>query len=100
RYLEKAILEFDRSQFNLVRDALVERATLVRIAPHLAHPLPIFTPVYRRRDIPYYLTGLKLYDRLAGRANLKPSHFVGPGRALQRFPMLRAAGLKGGVIYY
>ena len=35
RYLEQAILKFDRSQFNLVRDALHERAALFRIAPHL-----------------------------------------------------------------
>ena len=36
RYLEQAVLKFDRSQFKLVRDALHERSTLLRIAPHLA----------------------------------------------------------------
>lgn len=100
RYLEKAFLEFDRSQFNLVRDALKERSVLARMAPHLVRALPIFTPIYRRFEIPYYLTGLKLYDRLAGRANLHSSHFVGANKALQRFPMLRTGGLKGGVVYY
>ncbi len=100
RYLEQAILKFDRSQFNLVRDALHERATLFEIAPHLVRLLPIFTPVYKSLEIPYYLTGLKLYDRLAGRHNLKSSYFVRSKSAMKRFPLLKSKGLRGGVIYY
>lgn len=100
RYLELAVKHFDRSQFNLVRDALKERAVLLRIAPHLAHPIPLVTPLYNWLEVPYYLTGLKLYDWLAGRANLHPSRFVDAKEALQRFPMLKAEGLRGGVVYY
>ncbi len=100
RYLEAAVKHFDRSQFNLVRDALHERAVLLRIAPHLSQPLPIVTPLYNWLEVPYYLTGLKLYDWLAGRANLQPSRFVDAREALQRFPMLRHQGLRGGVLYY
>jgi len=100
RYLEKAVKQFDRSQFNLVRDALHERAVLLRIAPHLSDPLPIVTPLYNWLEVPYYLTGLKLYDWLAGRSNLRPSRFVDAKEALQRFPMLKHQGLRGGVLYY
>jgi glycerol-3-phosphate dehydrogenase len=100
RYLEKAVKHFDRSQFNLVRDALHERAVLLRIAPHLSNPLPIVTPLYNWLEVPYYLTGLKLYDWLAGRSNLQPSRFVDAKEALQRFPMLKHQGLRGGVLYY
>lgn len=100
RYLERAVKHFDRSQFNLVRDALKERSVLLRIAPHLAHPIPLVTPLYNWLEVPYYLTGLKLYDWLAGRANLQPSRFVDAKEALQRFPMLKAEGLRGGVVYY
>ncbi|CAN5609595.1 FAD-dependent oxidoreductase [soil metagenome] len=100
RYLEQAVKKFDRSQFNLVRDALHERATLLRIAPHLARPLPILTPLYSRLELPYYLTGLKIYDWLAGKAQLRPSRFVSKGEAKARFPMIRTAGLRGGVLYY
>ena len=39
RYLEQAIKKFDRTQFNLVRDALKERRILLNIAPHLAKSL-------------------------------------------------------------
>ncbi|MDQ3396277.1 MAG: FAD-dependent oxidoreductase [Deinococcota bacterium] len=100
RYLEQAVKKFDRSQFNLVRDALHERSTLLKLAPHLARPLAILTPLYHRLDVPYYTTGLKIYDWLAGKAQLKPSRFVGRGEAAARFPMLKAEGLRGGVLYY
>ncbi len=100
RYLEKAILNFDRTQFNLVRDALKERFILLKIAPHLVWSLPILTPIYQTMQIPYYLTGLKLYDRLAGKYSLHSSYFINSKQALKRFSMLKKERLKGGVIYY
>lgn len=100
RYLEQAVLKFDRSQFKLVRDALHERATLLKIAPHLARPLPILTPLYNRIEVPYYRTGLKLYDRLAGKSAIHKSYFVNARDALQKFPMLKPERLRGGVIYF
>ncbi len=100
RYLEQAVLKFDRSQFKLVRDALHERSTLLKIAPHLAYPLAILTPLYNVFEVPYYRTGLRLYDRLAGKKRLNKSFFIGEQEALERFPMLKAEKLKGGVIYY
>jgi glycerol-3-phosphate dehydrogenase len=100
RYLEKAVKHFDRSQFRLVRDALRERAVLIRNAPHLCHPLPLVTPLYEWLQVPYFMAGLKLYDALAGRANLAPSRFVDAREAKERFPMLREEGLRGGVVYY
>lgn len=100
RYLEQAVKRLDRDQFRLVQDALHERATLIRLAPHLARPMPILTPLYSLLEVPYMTIGLKLYDLLAGRVNLAPSGFIGPGQAARSFPMLRKQGLRGAVIYY
>ncbi len=100
RYLEQAVKKLDRVQYKLVRDALHERSTLLKLAPHLAKPLALMTPLYRRLEAPYYMAGLKLYDWLAGRQGLTPSQYVSAEQALQRFPMLKKEGLKGGVIYY
>lgn len=100
RYLEQAVKHADRSQFHLVREALKERAVLLRNAPHLARPLPLLTPIYGALELPYYFTGLKLYDMLAGRANLKPSRLVPRAEAIERFPMLKADGLRGAVEYH
>lgn len=100
RYLEKAVKELDRSQYALVRDALQERATLLQIAPHLTKPIPLVTPLYKIWEVPYFLLGLKIYERLAGKANIAPLRYVDSKEALEAFPMLQSDGLRGGVIYY
>lgn len=46
RYLQKAIMQLDIEQYRMVKEALHERASLLKSAPHLAHPLPIMLPVY------------------------------------------------------
>lgn len=46
RYLQKAIMQLDVEQYNMVKEALHERANMLASAPHLTHPLPIMLPVY------------------------------------------------------
>ncbi|GIW25532.1 MAG: glycerol-3-phosphate dehydrogenase [Meiothermus sp.] len=99
RYLEIAIKTFDRVQLNLVRDALHERAIMLKNAPHLARPLWLLTPLYKVWEVPYYYTGLKLYDLLAGRARLQPAQYISPKGTLERFPLVNPSGLKGAVAY-
>jgi glycerol-3-phosphate dehydrogenase len=99
RYLELAFKRLDRVQYRLVRDALAERSILLRIAPHLTHWLPLFTPLYRTYQLPYYWIGLKLYDALAGEAGGIPSRFVSSREARARFPQVKTEGLRGGVLY-
>jgi len=99
RYLEAAIKRLDRVQWNLVKDALKERSVLLRIAPHLARKIELLTPLYRAIEVPYFLTGLKLYEALAGKERLGKAYFLPKQEALRRFPQLKAEGLKGGVVY-
>ena len=54
RYLEKAVFQLDPGQLKLVFEALRERRTLLRNAPHLAWPIPIATPCYKAWEVPYY----------------------------------------------
>ncbi|KAB2841947.1 FAD-dependent oxidoreductase, partial [bacterium] len=42
----------------------------------------------------------KMYDWLAGKSNLKPSRYLRAKDAKKSFPMLKAKGLRGGVLYY
>jgi glycerol-3-phosphate dehydrogenase len=45
--------------------------------------------------------GTKLYDIVAGSHRFVPSaHFISADEAKQQFPMLKADGLKGGIVYY
>src|SRR6266545_4808717 len=70
RYLEML-------DFRLVRMDLRERETLLRIAPHLVHPLEFLVPLYGRGL--WYRTrlraGLRLYDALSFDRSL-PGHRI------------------------
>jgi glycerol-3-phosphate dehydrogenase len=100
RYLERAVLHLDRVQFNLVREGLHERAVLLKIAPHLCHPLPLIVPLYHYLALPYYFLGLKLYDLLAGSEGIGRSRLLRRKELLALAPSLRRDGVKGGVLYY
>jgi glycerol-3-phosphate dehydrogenase len=99
RYLEIAVKTFDRVQLNLVRDALHERAIMLKNAPHLSRPLWLLTPLYKFWEAPYYYTGLKMYDLLAGNAHLQPAQYISARGTLERFPSVNPRGLKGSVAY-
>jgi glycerol-3-phosphate dehydrogenase len=70
RYLE-------HYQFALVREALTERETLWRIAPHIVHPMRFVLP-HRRGLRPRWLirTGLWFYDHLGGRKLLPATRSI------------------------
>ncbi|XP_035230807.1 glycerol-3-phosphate dehydrogenase, mitochondrial-like isoform X2 [Stegodyphus dumicola] len=100
RYLQKAILQLDLEQYRMVKEALHERANLLAIAPHLSYPLPIMLPIYRWWQVPYYWIGIKAYDFVAGRQQVKSSYFLSRERALELFPMLKKDKLCGALVYY
>lgn len=70
RYLE-------HYEFRLVRESLLERERLMRLAPHLIHPLRFVVP-HLPGARPSWLIrlGLFLYDRLGGRSVLPKSTHV------------------------
>ncbi len=82
RYLEQY-------EFRLVREALQERDVLLRIAPHIIHPLEFILPHDRSMRPAWMIRlGLFLYDHLGGQISL-------PGSRGVTFPDPRySAGLK------
>ncbi|OQR75494.1 glycerol-3-phosphate dehydrogenase [Tropilaelaps mercedesae] len=100
RYLQKAVFNLDYEQYRMVKEALNERANLLRAAPHLADALPIMLPMYKWWQVPYYWVGIKCYDMVAGRQCLKKSYFLSRKRALELFPMLQEERLCGALVYY
>ncbi|OJA15388.1 hypothetical protein AZE42_11319 [Rhizopogon vesiculosus] len=97
RYLQKAVFELDYEQYKLVREALRERRVFLQTAPYLSHMLPIMLPIYKYWQVPYYWSGCKLYDLLAGKENMESSYLMSKGKALEQFPMLKSDGLVGAV---
>ena len=84
----------------LVRQALAERGSLIRSAPHLVQKLAHLVPVYSQWERFFYGSGLKIYDLLAGSSSLGASSFLSRAETLTHFPVLRTSGLKGSVQYY
>ncbi|CAF4500514.1 unnamed protein product, partial [Rotaria sp. Silwood2] len=100
RYLQKAIMQLDREQYHMVKEALYERGNLLKIAPHLSYPLPIMLPVYKWYLLPYYYAGIKAYDFVSGRQLLRWSYLITKKKALELFPMLKQEKLVGAIVYY
>ncbi|HTX58576.1 MAG TPA: glycerol-3-phosphate dehydrogenase/oxidase [Verrucomicrobiae bacterium] len=88
-----------QGQIGLVREALHERTNLLRNAPAIAHERAFLTPAYRWYEAPYYYTGLRLYDALAGGSNLGRSRRLRASQATARSPRLRRAGLRAAIEY-
>ena len=86
--------------FGLVHEALQERATLLRIAPSLVHPLEFLIPCYGRFDHLFYGAGLTLYDALAGARKIAPHRSIGTAAAHELEPGLDTVNLQGGVLFH
>lgn len=92
RYLE-------HRQFGLVRESVAERATLLRIAPHLVHLERFLLPITgSRREIPYVAAGLGLYDAFDGWRSAR-FRYVRRDRLAQCCPALVTGGMRGGFEY-
>jgi len=88
-------------EISLVREALHERAVLLRIAPHLVKPIPHLLPAYGgyRKKLELRV-GMFGYEALAGAETLVPFEELSRSEVLQREPLLNPSGLSGGFVYH
>lgn len=97
RYLENG-------EIRLVHESLHERAWWLEQAPHLAHPIEIFLPIYKgiSRSRLVLGTGLFLYDLLSGKANLGKRRWHSLAGVVKRFgdARIKTDGLAGAYSFY
>jgi len=93
RYLEQGDIP-------LVLEALRERGLMHQNAPHLVHHLSFIVPRYQWWEGPFFGIGLKVYDALAGKLNLAPSHLLSREETIARIPNIEKENLLGGVEYF
>jgi glycerol-3-phosphate dehydrogenase len=75
-------------EFRLVREALIEREILWRIAPHIIRPLRFVLPHHAGlRPAPLLRLGLFLYDHIGGRVLLPPTRSVDLARDVVGRPL-------------
>ncbi len=84
----------------LVLEALRERGTLCRNAPHLVHDLAFVVPRYKWWEGPFYGVGLKMYDALARDRKIAPSVILDREETMREIPNLEPTELIGGVRYH
>ncbi len=93
RYLE-------RGDVPLVMEALRERGIMRQNAPHLVSDLAFVVPTYAWWEGPFYGTGLRVYNMLAGRYGFGKSKILSKEKTLEYLPTIRRDGLRRGVMYY
>ena len=99
RLIHGGIRYLEHAQVGMVRESVRERETLLRIAPHLVHPLEFTWPVYRGARISRMKLRLALgaYNVLAGHIAFPRIHSA--SHVLAREPALQSRELKGGASY-
>jgi glycerol-3-phosphate dehydrogenase len=89
--------------FKLVRQDMVERETLLRIAPHLVHSLPFIIPLRESQYISRLALpiGLRFYDLLAMGKSLPSCRYFTKNETLKQEQSLEEVeGLVGSYQYY
>ncbi|HEX8376048.1 MAG TPA: FAD-dependent oxidoreductase, partial [Geminicoccaceae bacterium] len=110
KMLHGGIRYLQHADVTRIRQSAAARAAFLRVAPHLAHPLPIAVPTYGHgmKGKPALRTGMALYDLLTlGRnrgitdpsRHVPPSRFMTRGETLERFPHLPRPGLTGAGVF-
>ena len=94
RYLEQA-------EFSLVREAVSERMSLYRVAPHLVRPLGFIFPVFRGNKPAWMIrVGLFIYDAMSGFATFGRHKALLKSQVRDFAPGLKERGRRAAFFYY
>jgi glycerol-3-phosphate dehydrogenase len=99
RYLEQAFKNLDFAQLRQVKHGLEERHTVIRNAPHLAHPLSLITPVFSWLEGFYFKIGLTIYSIFAKIDLMPKAEWLTKKQTFEHIPTLTSK-LHSSVMYY
>jgi glycerol-3-phosphate dehydrogenase len=102
RLVHGGVRYLEHGQLHLVFESSAERRRLLRLAPHLVHPLEFTWPVYEGARLPRWklAAGLTLYDALALFRNVGRHRRLSREAVIAHEPMLDREGLRGGASYF
>src|SRR5881628_429833 len=102
RLIHGGVRYLEHGHLHLVFEASAERRRLLRLAPHLVHPLAFTWPVYRGQRLPRWklAAGLTLYDLLSLFRNVERHRRLDPAETLSLEPRLNPQQLRGSVRYF
>lgn len=85
---------------NLVREALYERAVLLRNAPGLVRRLGFVIPASSLAEAAWYRLGIGVYDLLAGSQRIGTSRWLSSDELRSQFPGGRLDRFRAGVLFH
>ena len=101
RLIHGGLRYLEQFQIGLVREALRERALLLRLAPHLVRLEPFLFPLYGGPlTRPFFGTGLTMYDLLGASTDGGFHRHLSVKDSLAAVPNLRRKGLRGAFLYH
>ncbi len=106
KFVHGGLRYLHQRELGLVSEALTERQTLLRNAPHLVRPLPFCVPLFGREGVVAegiaraYSTALWLYDLSGGVRIGHRHHRTTAEDTLQHVPGLRADRLVASFVYW
>jgi glycerol-3-phosphate dehydrogenase len=102
RLIHGGLRYLQQGEVGLVREALAERARLLRLAPHLVRLEAFLFPIYGTPFLTraFYEIGLTGYDVLGSAKSAGRHRHLGLGETLDYAPDLRREGLRGSLLYH
>jgi glycerol-3-phosphate dehydrogenase len=102
RLIHGGLRYIQQGQVALVREALSERARLLRLAPHLVRLEAFLFPIYGPRLVKraFFEVGLTAYDLLGSRASARHHRGLGMDETLAWAPDLVRRDLRGALVYH
>jgi glycerol-3-phosphate dehydrogenase len=88
-------------EFHLVRQDLLEREVLLKIAPHLVHAFPFIIPITSLYYEAALSMGVRMYDVMASGKSMPSHQHLSRSKVLEIEPELEGLkGLRGALLYY
>jgi glycerol-3-phosphate dehydrogenase len=102
RLIHGGLRYLEHREFGLVRESLRERERLLKNAPHLVKPLPLYLPIYEwSTRSPFTIrAGMTLYDVLSFDKSLPRHTMLSHEETIEALSGVASDGLKGAARYY
>lgn len=102
RLIHGGLRYLEHGEFKLVRESLIEREILLRVASHLICAIPILIPIYKggARSRATIRAGMIAYDLLSWSKSVPSHEMLSKSEALERCQGLKSEDLLGAAVYY
>jgi glycerol-3-phosphate dehydrogenase len=102
RLIHGGLRYLQQGEVGLVREALAERARLLRLAPHLVRLGEFLFPIYGRPVVKraFYEIGLTAYDALGSATSAGRHRHLSASETLAYAPSLTRTDLRGALLYH